>query len=100
MYDVVLTPLVKIALRTLDEAARRKMHSWLDHLKNLDGDSFVRKHSDRLDGVPGVNVLRTSDDTWIFYKVERKTVTVLDIAKKEAIVTSGYDPNGVNGQES
>ena len=99
MYKVVLTLPVEIALRTLDSGGRGKVHAWLKHLENLDGDSFVRKHSDSLDGIPGVHVLKASDDTRIFYRVEGDVVTVLDIARKEAIVTSGFGPKGVNGQE-
>ena len=36
-----------------------------------------------------MSVLKTSSDIRIFFKLEGDTITILDIAKKPAIVTSG-----------
>ncbi len=92
MKNVVTTPPVDIALRALDTKGVRQVHSWFDHLSNWDGDEFVRTRSHSLDGVPGVYVLRTSTDIRIFFKIDGNTITILDVAKKPAIMTSGYIP--------
>jgi hypothetical protein len=89
MKKVVLTAPVEVALRTLDADNRRKVFSWFSHLENWDGDEFVRSHSHRLDSVPDVYVLKTSSELRIFFKIHGDTVTVLDIAKKQSILTSG-----------
>jgi mRNA-degrading endonuclease RelE of RelBE toxin-antitoxin system len=89
MKKVVITSPVEIALRTLDADGRRKVRSWFDHLANWDGDEFVRSHSHSLDSVPGVYVLKTSTELRIFFKIQGETITILDIASKQSILTSG-----------
>jgi len=42
-----------------------------------------------LDQMPGVYVLRTTTDIRIFFRIDGDTITVLDVAKKAAIITSG-----------
>jgi mRNA-degrading endonuclease RelE of RelBE toxin-antitoxin system len=89
MKKIVTTPPVDIALRTLDADGVRKVHAWFDHLRNWEDDEFVRAHSHTLEGVSGVYVLKTGTDIRIFFRIDGNTVTILDIAKKAAIMSSG-----------
>jgi hypothetical protein len=50
----------------------------------------VRKNSQPLNELPGVYVMRTTTDIRIFFRIDGDTVTVLDVAKKAAILTSGH----------
>lgn len=92
MKKIVTTPPVDIALRTLDADDVRRVQAWFDHLRNWDGDEHVRRHSHSLTGVPGVYILKTTTDIRIFFRIDGDTITVLDIAKKSAIVASGNVP--------
>ncbi len=92
MKKVVLAPAVEIAMRTLDPDGVRRVQAWFDYLKQWDTDDVVRKNSQPLDGMPGVFILLTTTDIRIFFKIDGDTVTVLDIAKKAAILTSGHIP--------
>jgi hypothetical protein len=89
MKKVVTTRDVDVALRTLDEANRRTVHSWFGRLANWDNDEFVRRHSHPLESFPDVYVLQTSTDFRIFFKMDGATVTILDIATKRSILLSG-----------
>jgi hypothetical protein len=42
-----------------------------------------------LDQIPGVYVMRTTTDIRIFFRLDGETVTVLDVAKTPAILSSG-----------
>jgi len=88
MKKVVTTPAVDLALRTLGSDEVRRVNAWFSRLANWDGDPFVRDNSHALAGVPGVRVFRTSTDTRIFFTIEGDTITVLDVAKKQAIMTT------------
>jgi mRNA-degrading endonuclease RelE of RelBE toxin-antitoxin system len=92
MKQVVITPPVLVALRTLDEENRRKVHAWFDHLANWDGDEFVRSRSHGLESSPNVYVLKTSTDLRIFFTIANNTITIIDIAKKHSILASGPLP--------
>ena len=92
MKKTVTTPPVDIALRTMDADEVRRVHAWFDHLRNWDDDEYVRSHSHRLVGLPGVYLLKTSTDLRIFFKIDGDTITILDVAKKSAIYTSGHIP--------
>jgi mRNA-degrading endonuclease RelE of RelBE toxin-antitoxin system len=92
MKLTVTTSTVDIALRTMDDDDRQRVHAWFDHLRNWDGDEFVRKQSHSLEGVPGVYVLKTSGDIRIFFRIDGETITILDVAKKSAIIASGSVP--------
>jgi hypothetical protein len=89
MKEVITTPLVDVALRTLDNENRRRVRDWFHRLANWDGDEFVRKHSHSLDSLPGVYVVRASTDLRIFFKIQGNTLTVVDIATKQSIELSG-----------
>jgi hypothetical protein len=87
--EVITTPFVDVAFRTLDTENRRQVNEWFRHLANWDGDEFVRNHSYSLDSLPGVHVLKTDSDLRIFFKIEGNTLTVVDIATRQSIETSG-----------
>ena len=89
MKEIVTTPPVDVALRTLDNENRRRVDAWFGHLANWDGDEFVRSHSHILDSLPGLYVLKTNSDLRIFFTIQENTVTVIDIATKQTIETSG-----------
>jgi mRNA-degrading endonuclease RelE of RelBE toxin-antitoxin system len=89
MKKIVLDPTVEIALRTLDPDGVQRMHAWFSYLERWDTDELVRKNSTELEEMPGVYVLRTTTDLRIFFQIDGDTVTVLDVAKKAAILASG-----------
>jgi hypothetical protein len=90
MKKVVLAPAVEIAMRTLDPDGVRRVRDWFSYLERWDTDEAVRRNSEPLQQIPGVYVMRTTTDFRIFFQVDGDTVTVLDIAKKAAILTSGH----------
>ncbi len=90
MKKVVITPAVEIAMRTLDPDGVRRVQSWFSYLERWDTDETVRKNSVPLEELPGVYMMRTSTDIRIFFRIDGDTVTILDIAKKAAILTSGH----------
>jgi hypothetical protein len=87
MKKVVTSPAVDLVLRTLGPEEVSRIHAWFGHLANWDSDPFVRENSHALAEVPGVLVFRTSTDTRIFFTIEGDTITVLDVASKQAIMT-------------
>jgi hypothetical protein len=89
MKKVVLAPAVEIAMRTLDPDGVRRVHAWFSYLERWDTDEVVRRNSEQLQEMPGVYVMRTTTDIRIFFRIDGDTVTVLDVAKKAAILTSG-----------
>jgi hypothetical protein len=89
---IEITAPVEIALRTLGQDDRWQLLAWFDHLKNWEGDEFVRTHSHKLSSPKNTYVLQTSTDIRIFFTIEGDTITVLDVAKRPAILTSGHIP--------
>lgn len=86
---VVQTPPVEIAIRTLGEEDRRKVWAWFDLLGNWEHDSFIRERSEKLPSSPNVYVVKTSDDGLrIFFRLEEDRIEILDIATREAILSS------------
>jgi len=89
--NVVQTPPVEIAIRSLGEDDRRRVRAWFDQLENWENDAFVRKHSEKLPSVADVYVLKTSnEDIRIFFKLEPDRIKILDIATKATILSSGH----------
>lgn len=88
------TSAVEVALRTLDAQTRRKVDAWFEHLANWDNDEYVRTHSHPLPAIPDVYVLKTSSDLRIFFRIAGNTVTVIDVAKRQSILTSGHVTGG------
>ncbi len=89
MKKVVISPAVEIATQSLNPDGVRRMHAWFDYLQRWDEDEVVRRNSVLLDSVPGVYVMRTTTDIRIFFRIDGDIVTVLDIARTPAILTSG-----------
>lgn len=87
--DVTLSQPATIAMRTLPEDDRRRVASWIDHLKNWHNDPFVRSHSRRLDGDDGVYMLLTSTDFRVFFELQDREITVLDIARQDMLQSFG-----------
>jgi hypothetical protein len=90
--NVIQTPPVEIALRTLGPEDRRRVLAWLDHLWNWENDPVVRERSHRLDAAHDVYVLKTSGDFRIFFTLEKDRIVVLDIATRETLLASGDVP--------
>lgn len=89
MKKVVIAPAVEIAMRTLEPDGARRVRAWFSYLERWDTDEVVRKNSEQLDDMPSVYVMRTTTDIRIFFRIDGETITVLDVAKKAAILTSG-----------
>ena len=88
MKKIVLSEDVEMALRTLDPAGVRRVKAWFTYLERWDTDEAVRRNSMPLEKMPGVYVLRTTTDLMIFFRIDGDTVTVLDIAKRKAILAT------------
>lgn len=87
--NVVQTPPVEIALRTLGDEDRRKVLAWFDHLANWKDDPFVRQHSHKLPSGDDVYVLKTNGEFRIFFRLEKERIVILDIATKATILSFG-----------
>ena len=92
MKTTVTTPPVDIALRTMNADEVQRVHAWFDHLRNWDADAYVRNHSHKLSGLQDTYLLKTNTDLRIFFRIDGDTITILDVAKKSAIYTSGRTP--------
>jgi hypothetical protein len=92
--NVVQSPPVQIAIRTLSEEDRRRIWAWFDHLRNWENDSFVREHSEKLPSSTNVYVLKTTNDVRIFFRLEDDQIEILDIATKATIMSSGRQGAG------
>jgi hypothetical protein len=79
----------QIVLRNLSDDDRRRVWAWIDYLKRWDTDAFVRQHAKKLDAGDNVYMLLTSTDARIFFELGEHTITVLDVAKKATIISSG-----------
>lgn len=90
MMKVVLGPDAEIAMRMLDPDGARRVQAWFSYLERWDTDEVVRRNSPQLPEMPGVYVMRTTTDLRIFFRVDGDTVTILDVAKKAALLTSGH----------
>jgi mRNA-degrading endonuclease RelE of RelBE toxin-antitoxin system len=90
--EIKLSERVITTLHTLGTEDRERVSTWLDYLRNWDSDPFVKSQSLELN-VRGqaVFMFRTSTDLRIFYTVDSKTksVSVIDLATKDTILTSG-----------
>ena len=88
MKKVVTTTTVNFALRTLRADDLGRVRAWFDQLANWDGDPHVRANSPELADMPGVCMFRTGTDARLFFTIDGDTVTVLDMAKKQAILAT------------
>lgn len=90
--QVVMSERVKTALSTLSQDDRERVQTWFGYLRNWEDDPFVKSQSVALN-VQGQSVymFRTSTDVRIFYTVDLQSriVTVIDVATKATILSSG-----------
>jgi hypothetical protein len=86
-----------IALRTLNQDDRQSVLAWVDHLRNWEGDDYVRSHSHRLPSSENTYVLQTSTDLRIFFTKEADKITVFDITKRPALLVFEHVPGGEGG---
>jgi mRNA-degrading endonuclease RelE of RelBE toxin-antitoxin system len=95
--QVILSERVKTFLKTLSRDDRERVQTWFGYLRHWEEDAFVKSQSVMLSvqGQP-VYMFRTSTDVRIFYTVDLqgKTVTVIDIATKDTILSSGSVSTG------
>ncbi len=95
--QLVFSERVKTILRTLSHDDRQRANTWLDYLRNWEEDAFAQSRSVTLN-VQGQSVFmfRTSTEVRIFYTVDlqNKTVSVIDIATKDTILSSGSVSTG------
>jgi hypothetical protein len=87
--NVIQTPPVEIAIRTLKEEERQRVWAWFDHLRNWENDHSTRKLSHKLPSSDNVYVLKASDDIRIFFRLEADRIVILDIASKATISSFG-----------
>jgi hypothetical protein len=87
--ELTLNHAAEIALRTLGDEDRRKVHAWFDYLRNWERDEWVRSHSSKLD-LPGpdtIYVLQTGTDLRIFFDLHADRIEVVDIARHASLST-------------
>ena len=94
MMKVVLAADAEFAMRMLDPDGARRVQAWFSYLERWDTDEVVRGNSPQLPEMPGVYVMRTTTDIRIFFRFDRDTVTILVVAKKAALLTSGHIARG------
>jgi mRNA-degrading endonuclease RelE of RelBE toxin-antitoxin system len=95
--QVILSERVKTRLNTLSRDDRERVNTWFGYLRNWGDDPFVKSHTVALD-VQGetLYMFRTSTEVRIFYTVDTKskTVSVIDVATKDTILSSGTVATG------
>ena len=85
--NLTLNAAAEIAIRTLGEEDRRKVHALIDHLRLWDTDPSVRSLARSLDlpDAENVYVLRTSTDLGIFFEIEKDSIEVIDVARRASL---------------
>jgi len=86
---VNVTESVQRSIRTLSSQDRQKIFAWIDHLGNWENDSTVRKNSKHVGDKGNLYVLRATNDVRVFFLLQGDTITVVDVATKDSIITSG-----------
>jgi hypothetical protein len=87
--QVLQTPPVEIALRTLGSEDRQEVLAWFDHLRNWEHDAFLRNNAKQVNSSDNVYVLKASGDFRIFFLLEQDRIVILDLATKATILGSG-----------
>jgi mRNA-degrading endonuclease RelE of RelBE toxin-antitoxin system len=88
--NVTVAESAQIVLRNLSDDDRRKVWAWINNLERWETDPFVKQHSKKVDAGQNVYMLLTSTDVRIFFALEKDSITVLDVAKKATIISSGH----------
>jgi hypothetical protein len=83
--NVVLTPPVEIAMRTLGPEDQQEIRAWFENLKNWEQDADLRTQAQQLNPSDKIYILKTSSDFCIFFRLERDRIVLLDLATKETI---------------
>lgn len=90
--QVTLSERAQTFLTTLSSDDRERVQTWFGYLRNWEQDEFVRSRSIKLN-VHGetMYMFRTSTEVRIFYEVDvqNKTISIIDIATKGTILSSG-----------
>jgi hypothetical protein len=79
----------EVVLRNASEEDRRRVWAWIDNLKRWETDPFIRQHSKKLEDPRNAYMLWTTTDIVIFFELQPDSITVLDVAKKATILSSG-----------
>lgn len=87
--NVAVSNAAKIAVSSLTDEDRRRVHFWFDHLRNWPSDPEVQKNSTRPlpEDEPNTYVLRGASGVRIFFTVDEDQITVVDVARKESLRT-------------
>jgi mRNA-degrading endonuclease RelE of RelBE toxin-antitoxin system len=95
--QVVLSDKVKTVLATLGGEDQVKIRAWFGYLQNWEQDAYARSESVKL-SVQGqtVYMFRAGSELRLFYTVDQpgNTITVVDVATKDTILSSGTVPAG------
>ncbi len=86
--NVTVAEPAQTILRNASDDERRRVQAWIDNLRRWETDSFIREHSKKLDVGDNVYMLVTSTDIRIFFSLEKDTITVLDVARRDTIIRS------------
>jgi mRNA-degrading endonuclease RelE of RelBE toxin-antitoxin system len=86
---VNVTEPAEIVLRNLSDDDRRRVWAWINNLERWETDPFIQEQSKKLDAGGNDYMLVTNTDLRIFFTLEKESITVLDVAKKATIISSG-----------
>ena len=90
--NVILTQPVEIALPTLPQDDRRNVLDWIERLKNWEDDEFVRRRAHKLNPVENIYVMNAGGELRIFFKVESQKLSILDIARRDTVLSFSHAP--------
>lgn len=86
LLTVVLSEAARTAYATLGLEDRRRMDSWLFHLRYWQQDAYFREYARPLAGDPAVLVFEMPHEDLMFaFTVGAEHVTVVSIFRKEAV---------------
>ncbi len=83
--NVTITDPVQISLHSMNDETRRRVTAWFEYLKNWETDDFLRKNSRKLPRQGNVYLLDTFTEFLIFFSVEDKEISILDVARRETL---------------
>ena len=83
--NVTITQPVQISLHSMNDEDQRRMTAWFDYLKNWETDDFLRENSRKLPMEGNVYLLDTLSDLLIFFSVEGKEISILEVGRPEML---------------